>query len=294
MIYLGIPHKEKNAIVCRYCAQYDIEKVKVFSPKRFVWEQCGDEEIIEYTNIILYKYFYRLLQEIDNRTLVIVNECLRTQNRYDLTYNCLRQYLYQAGHQLIFQYLPLIDGEEDAYILTDWDTKSRWKKTRDPIILRRAQWHVREIPLAFWQQAIHASSRLTAKYEQQKAELFRQVETSLKDPEILPRQLLLVAGGEKVCHIQADRWYLARNIRLKIPCCQTYKDLDYKHSPYTIFEWCHNFLDMSDVMSLSGQSAFDVLMTDLPVERWYWQRYQDWKERIEHVYTTIRQQQERA
>ena len=63
-----------------------------------------DDEFIEWADIIEYRYYYRLLQEIGSKTLVVVNECLRTQARHDLTYNCMRLFLNQTDHRLIFQY----------------------------------------------------------------------------------------------------------------------------------------------------------------------------------------------
>jgi hypothetical protein len=63
-----------------------------------------DAEFIEYNELIECRTFYRLLQEIDQRTLVVLNECLRNQNRYDLTFNCIRHFLRQTSHHLIFQY----------------------------------------------------------------------------------------------------------------------------------------------------------------------------------------------
>ena len=70
--------------------------------------------------IIQYKFYYRLLQEIGKDTLLVVNECLRMQNRYDLTYNCLRLFLQQTPHALVFQYLPIIDTIADFMVLFDF------------------------------------------------------------------------------------------------------------------------------------------------------------------------------
>ena len=96
MIRLGLSDDEKRACVARYRSEHGIGKVFILSPARFVFA-CEDSEQIEWAQIIQYRHFYRLLQEIDRSTLVVVNECLRTQNRSDLTYNCIRHFLQQIG-----------------------------------------------------------------------------------------------------------------------------------------------------------------------------------------------------
>ena len=64
----------------------------------------GDVPIrqIEYNEVIMYRTFYPLLEEIGPDHLLVVNEFMRTRNRNDLTYNCLRHYLNQCGHTMVF------------------------------------------------------------------------------------------------------------------------------------------------------------------------------------------------
>lgn len=303
MIYLGVPHQEKASIVNTYCQKHDIKKLVVFSPEKFVWSPVAAEEVVKYSEIILYKFFYRLLQEIDKKTLVVVNECLRTQNRNDLTYNCLRHYLYQAGHQIIFQYLPVIDTIQDFLILVDFDTKSQWKRDPREHIITHATVDVREVPVAFTAVMVPTPERLKRVYQKKKENLFTQIGS--KDPHTLPRQLHLVAGKEKLSYIlqsqedlfrtrQPNGWYVGRNNRFKVETLQTYREKEFPQIPYTVFEFCHNFIDFSDFISLSQQHHFDVLVADLRVEHWYFNRHEEWGERIRDVYSAIRQYQNRA
>jgi hypothetical protein len=108
---------------------HGIEKVFILTPANFSLAcPFANHETIEWAVIIQYKFFYRLLQEINQRTLAVVNERLSTQNRYDLTYSCIRHFLTQSSHQIVFQHLPLIDSIEDFMVLLDSEARSRWKR----------------------------------------------------------------------------------------------------------------------------------------------------------------------
>lgn len=286
MIYLGRNNLEKDQRVADYCAAHGIEKVFVFSPAKFKPAiSFPNVEHIEYAEIIQYKFYYRLLQEIGSNTLLVINECLRTQNRYDLTYNCLRNFLNQTQHQLIFQYLPLIDQAEDFMTLFDFDTRSRWKREKlSADLLRESRIEARRVPISFQAVPVETSERLKAEYQAQKAKLFDDL--GLKDPHTIPRNLYLMSGKAKFAAADGG-WYVGRNNRFKMERLQTYKESAYQNAPYTVFELCHNFIDFADVVSLSGQHSFDVLTADLKVDHWYLARYQEWAERINASYSIL-------
>jgi hypothetical protein len=289
MICLGYTHQQKNAAIVSYCNTYDIQKVFLLTPDKFRFaSQFPQTEIIEWAQIIEYKYFYRLLQEIDAHTLLVINECMRTQNRYDLTYNCIRHFLNQTTHQLIFQYLPLIDTCDDFMILFDFDTRSRWKREkfrRDLVSYTQIIAH--PICLQWEPIAISTTVATQERYRKEKDRFFAQI--GLKDPHTIPRNLYLVGGKDKLHHIEAypEQWYLGRNNRFTIPTMQIYKDIAYPHMPYMVFELCHNFIEMSDFLSLSYQTTVPVLVADLKVDAWYMQRYTAWKERLDDAYAAL-------
>src|SRR3990167_1032523 len=112
MIYIGYSDSDKRAAIAQYQAAHGITKTVVISADEFPLP-ISDTDQIKYSDTIMYVTFYRLLQEIDSKTLIVINECLRTQNRYELTYNCIRNFLNQTTHQLIFQLLPQIDTADD-------------------------------------------------------------------------------------------------------------------------------------------------------------------------------------
>ena len=134
MLHVGLyTDKQKEAIIKQYCQDNDLSHVVVISPEKHTFLFDGADQV-EYSDTIEYATFYRLLEQINNRTLVVVSECLRTQNRYDLTYNCIRNFLNQTTHQIIFNTFPIIDTIEDFMILFDFDTQSRWNaKEREQV-----------------------------------------------------------------------------------------------------------------------------------------------------------------
>jgi len=289
MIYLGYDIGEKIDIIDSYCRDNDINQIFLFSPNKFKIS-CNFEksELIEYANIIMYKYYYRLLQEIDHGTLLVVNECLRTQNRNDLTYNCLRNFLNQTDHQIIFQNIPLIDTKEDFMILFDFDTKSRWKRTAfDRKLFHESNIIFNEKSIEFNIQKIETDEKTKESYQKKKRQLIDGI--GLKDPHTIPRNLYLFPGKIRIGLVSDFFYYVGRNNRFKIEKLQTYSDTEFTSGKYTVFEFPHNFIRFSDFVTLSGQTKFDVLSTDLKVDDWYMERYQDWSKRINDAYTEIQQ-----
>lgn len=287
MIHLGLTPEQKVARIADYCRQHDIQKTVILSPAKFALAcDLPNTEQVEWAEIILYRFFYRLLQEIDGRTLVVVNECLRTQNRYDLTYNCIRHYLNQAGHQLVFQWLPLIDDLQDFMILFDFDTRSRWKRERfDSDLLAECTLEVSPHAPRLQALPVATDAKTQAAYAANKAKLLS--ELGNRDPHTLPRNLYLMSGRSKLPHVEPGRWYVGRNNRFKLAQAQTYKEVTYPNAPYTVFELPHNFIDFADFMSLSGQEEVPVLVADLKVDHWYFERYNQWARRIEDGYSSL-------
>ena len=303
MIFIGYDDPDKLIEIERYRSVHDIGKVVVISANEFPLP-VPDSDRITYSDVIMYVTFYRLLQEIDGRTLIVINECLRVQNRYDLTYNCIRNYLNQTTHQLIFQQLPQIDTRDDFMILFDFDTRSRWKRQKfDPALVRdNAQVRLRPLPLAFDRLDVPTSAATRQKYAAERERLFASL--GAKDPHTLPRNLYLIGGKDKLAYIdgqaqangqlslfepgEAGR-YVARNKRLNRDSVVTYGEVTAEGGPYTVIEFPHRFIDFSDFIRRTNQAHSRVLVADLKVDRWYFDRYQEWKERICETYASLQQ-----
>lgn len=286
MIRLGLDDAAKDYAVNQYCAANGIRKVFILSPDRRQFP-CSfqNHEHVEYEQIIQYKYYYRLLQEIDDSVLVVVNECLRTQNRYDLTYNCIRNYLNQTKHQIVFQYLPLIDTFDDFMILLDFDTRSRWKRDKWRDALRsESDIGGDRIDVALQRVDVPTGAAMRKAYAKEKRKLIEGI--GLKDPHTIPRNLYLMSGKAKLESVDPHAEYVGRNNRFKLPTMHTYKDDSYPEQ-CTVFEYCHNFINFGDFLARSRQTTVPVLVADLKVDEWYHNRYIEWAERIRNAYATI-------
>lgn len=302
MIYLGCTEAEKLSIVNDYCRKHGLTHVVCVSPKQ-VPLSLPNADNVEFADTIEYVTFYRLREEIDNQTLVVLSECLRSQNRYELVYNVQRMFLSQTEHRLIFNYLPQIDTRDDFMILFDFDTGSRWKHRRWDInlILDNAQVTARPpLPITFNRIPVPTSSATKKRYAEEKRRRFADLGT--RDPHTLPRNLYMIGGKDKLAYIDRQsemqmslfgdrvdsrRLYVARNQRLRRENVVSYDTAAPANEPYTIIEFPHRFVDFGEFMKRTGQHQFDVLTAELKVDDWYWQRYSDWKERVHETCTDI-------
>lgn len=298
MIWLGLDDAAKADVVARFRAERDIRKMFVLSPKRFAPSfapeqmtapetQCDGRDglFIDWPDLIQYRFYYRLLQQIDASTLVVVNECLRTQNRHDLTYNCVRNYLNQTPHVLVFQYLPIIDMAADMMTLFDFVTRSRWKREPFDAELVRREAHVHVEPAAPALHAIRfeAPASTHAAYARERAALFDAVRADPeKDPHVIPRNLLLVSGKAKLPHVDAARRYAGRNNRFKLAGLDTWREVA-TPEPRVAFELPHNFGELADALAVTRQRTLDVLVSDTKADRWYFDRFAAWAERVRNV-----------
>lgn len=288
MIYLGFNNKQE--IINNYIKKNNIQKVFILSPKKFYFDY--DKEFIEWNDIIRYKIFYRLLQEINKETLIIINECLRKQNRYDLTYNCMRHFLNQTNHQIIFQYLPIINNFDDFFILFDFDTRTKWKGQKNKELLKNIRIEKNIINIKLNKIEIQTDQKIKEHYKKEKEKLINNI--GLKEPDTIPRNLYLLSGKSKISYTNQNNlffkndniFYIGRNNRFKIKNFQTFKEDKYKEK-YTVFEFCHNYIDFIDFLSLSKQINFNVLCCDLKIDNWYFERYNNWIKELNNVYSII-------
>lgn len=287
MICLGYSAAEKDAAIQEFCNDYDITKVFILSPQNHFFD-CSFEhhEFITYPDIIRYVYFYRLLQEIDNSVLMVVNECLQTKNRNDLTYNCIRNFLNQTDKQIIFNYLPIIESRDDFFTLFDFDTRSKWKMESDINLLKNSEIHINPVNIEFNRIDVFTDRKTKNKYADKKNGLIHNI--GLKDPHTIPRNLLLLAGKSKLKHIDKNKQYVGRNNRFKLDNLVTYKETEHNYT-YTVFEFCHNITNFVDFVARTRQTDIEVLVSDLKVDQWYFDRYCTLADELRGAYAEIRQ-----
>lgn len=286
MIRLGLRTYEKSAAIAAYVARQSIRHVVLISPERFGFQLAVPSwEHVEWANVIRYVFYYRLLREIMHDTLVVINEPLRTQDRNDLTYNCIRNFLQQTRHQIVFSYLPIIDTVADVGILIDFDTRSRWKREaprRD--MLAGLDLDVCDVSPTFAAVDVPTDAKTRATYAKQKRELIEGIR--LRDPHTIPRTLHLLGGRAKAAALPQGTPCVGRNNRLGLPDLVTYREARDTTSR-TVFEFCHNAVDMADFLAVSRQRIVHAMVTALPVDRWYFGRFSAWAGRVRDAYALL-------
>lgn len=286
MIRIGLTENQKKTEINKYVQTHPVKTVIVFSPPKFMLDlpDLGDVPIrqIEYNEVIMYRTFYPLLEEIGPDHLLVVNEFMRTRNRNDLTYNCLRHYLNQCGHTMVFEYLPFVEEANDFMILLDFDTKSKHKGfgfqsafLEEGDILcqpHRYRLNVQTVPLPDDAQE---------EYERKKEELFDNLGN--KDPDTVPRQLHVFCGRWKRPMIEPEREYVARNARFSRPNVTTFPKAEPGHR-YIMLDFPHRRMDMNDFLRRTGMTSLYFLSTGLSVDQFYIGSFEEWRQQLEDFY----------
>lgn len=283
MIGLGYDPAEKQAVVADYVAQHAIRAIKVFAPEAFPLEleSSVSVERIDYTDIIMYRYFYRLLEEITPDTLLVFNECLRTQKRSDLTYNCAHHYAGQTSHILVFEWFPFIEDPADFMILLDLAEPNRYKG--QSIHSAKIPWET----VAGWARrvtletiACPVSDAVQRAYARRKDALFQAL--GERDPETIPRQLHLWAGNQKKRCLDPAHIYVARNQRFKRSNVVTYKEAGI--ADYVAIDVPHRRLDLNDYLKHGSRTRLRFLDSGLKVDTYYIHAFHTWQERMAAFY----------
>lgn len=280
MIRIGLSSSEKQEVLDRYLAEHDIRKVFVlYYDKLKPQFKFGnvDCEYVEWKDIIMYKFFYRLLEEIDDRCLVVVDELMRTQNRSELTYNCAHHYLNQTPHKIIFEYFPFIEDRDDFMILLDFENKGRHKGkgfTFDHF--EGVDIQVKHNPIEFAVVRVPTNDLQAAEYEKEKERLFASLGN--KHPDTIPRNLHVFVGRWKRPHLRPDKKYLARNSRFKMDNIVTYQQLPTDER--ILIDFPVRRLELNDYLKRSRARRIEFLTTGLSVDEYYENSLRDWLDRV--------------
>ncbi len=284
MIRIGLGPRDKQNIINDYLASNAIKKVYCFYFKKFPARYKVDCEIeyIEYADIEMYKFFYRLLEEIDESSLIIMDECMRTQNRSELIYNCAHHYLNQTPHRIIFEFFPIIDTKDDFMILLDFENKGKYKgKSFDYVYLQNEDIKIRPFKIKLETINVPITDKDRERYEKKKEYLFDNI--GEKDPDTIPRNLQLLAGDMKKKAIEPDKLYVARNKRFKLDNVLTYQDIDSK-GDYIIIDMHYRRLNFNDFLKTTQMNKVKYLCTTLPIDNVIITEFSKWKARLDAIY----------
>jgi hypothetical protein len=275
---------EKQKEINNYLLNNKIKKIFVFYYKNFTVKYKADCEIeyIEYADIEMYKYFYRLLEEIDNTSLIIMDGCMRTQYRSELIYNCAHHYLNQTPHKIVFEYFPIIDTKDDFMILLDFENKGKYKgKSFDYIFLQVEDKKIKPHRIKMELINVEVTEKDKEKYNAKRDNLFNSLGS--KDPDTIPRALQLYVGDLKKKAIEPGKLYVARNKRMKLDNVLTYSDITYK-GDYIIVDTHYRRLNMNDFIKTTGMHAIKYLCTTLSIDNVIITEFSKWKGRLDAIY----------
>ena len=277
---------QKQQEIEKYVKTHDIKSVIVFSPKKFemTLPDLGDVPIrqIEYKEVIMYRTFYPLLEEIGKNHLLVVNEFLRTDDRSNLTYNCLRHYLDQCRHQIVFEYFPFINDTKDFMILLDFDTKSKRKGFGfDKEFLKGEDILCQNQHLNLNIDMVNLPAGAAEEYEKKRNSLFESIGN--RDPDVIPRELHVLTGKWKKDGIRPELQYVARNLRYKLPNVTTYPHVVAGQN-YILLDWQHRRLQMNDFLRVTKQTELTYVSTGLSIDDVYINAFNEWLGRLEEFY----------
>lgn len=284
MIRIGLGERQKQKVVSEYLSTNKIKKIFCFYFKKFPIKFNVDCEIeyIERADIEMYKYFYRLLEEIDENSLIVMDECMRTQNRSELIYNCAHHYCNQTPHKIVFEYFPIIEDKNDFMILLDFINKGKYKgKSFDYMFLQDEDIKIRPRKIRFDSISVDVTEKDKARYEEHKEKLFANLGN--KDPDTIPRNLQLFAGDLKKKAIEPEKHYVARNKRFKLDNVLSYQEIEGK-GDYIIIDTHYRRLDFNDFLKITGMTRIKYLNTMLTIDDYIVTEFTKWKARLDAIY----------
>lgn len=283
MIFIGLDETEKLTEIEKYISGHDVDKVIIFSDEHFFLEDIPEDyRQIGYKETIMYRTFYPLLAEINDKTLLVMNEMMRDSNRSCLTYNCVAKFTNQTPHRLVFEYLPAIDSAEDFMILLDFNNSQRYKLQRlEDIDFEKEEIFCRRRELFMEHILCDLPDDAAEKYEKEKDRLFDNLGN--KDPGTIPRNLHAWVGRYKVKELYPDLCYVARNSRFKKQNVTTYANVEADHD-YILVDIQHSHKAMNDFFRRTKVENPLFISTGLKVDQYYLNEHNRWWKEVQRIY----------
>lgn len=313
LIYIGLDEDEKLAAIKQYLDKNEITNIVYFYP-------CGmrpmdlsclgiEVEYRTFWDIIRYVFNTPLLENVNEKYLVIYDEMLRVKGRRDLTYNTTHHVANQAGYVITFNRFPIISDKEDWMILVDLSLPNKWsmqKYSRSYIDLPEV--YIKPVEVDFDIIKVKISNEDKKRYEEMKCELFDQL--GKKDPDTVPRTLQIYAGTLKKKAIEDGKTYIARNARFKRDNVKTWKEFrlfdsmtqcagsgqskhhgkiitaDSLEDAY-IIDTPTSDIEFIDFLRLTGVKHVYYLSTGLPVDKYYVGCLQEFFDSLKEFYEEV-------
>lgn len=296
MIRIGYSQEQKRELITKLMQENKYDRLFVFYGQE---QPDFDFEGIEtfycpWSETEMYRTFYPLLGNpykgsehvpaITKDSLLIVDEMLMTKNRSDLKYNCTHHFLRVSHHHVVFNWLPIIDSEQDFMILLDYDKPDRYKGRgiSDSLYLAEdCQMVSRMFDLN--RQQIQITDKQRSQYQNKLLAMFEEVESSNKDPDIIPRNMAKLCGNYKKPAIEPGLVYIARDSRFKAANVYTYKNSP-RADNVILLDMHFRYSEFIKMLRHTDPKHITYISTGLSADEYYYNDMADWKERIEHIY----------
>lgn len=301
MFYIG--DWDKQNVVSHYIENNDVRKILVIYNPTCKTEYSFPEDIpfeyLAYKDAIMYKNYYRLLQWIDKKTLIISDELLIQENRYALEYNCVNAFLNQTPQRIVFSYLPFINDEKDVMILMDQYNNALYKGEQfEYDIVKNSKMFIKPVHITAKFIHIDVDKTDVDEYNKDKEKCFSEI--GMKDPDTIPRNLAIHAGTIRAKHIfgiinsmpsefieesnntqfTENNKFLCRNLRFKKLNCTTYKEDENN----TIIDFPIRRQELISLLTRTREKDLIVTTSDLSIDRWQKKDLEDWINRLEKFY----------
>jgi hypothetical protein len=117
-------------------------------------------------------------------------------------------------------------------------------------------------------------------YEKKRDAMFESL--GKKDPDTIPRNLHLFAGTFKKPYIESEKKYVARNSRFGKNNITVYKNIT--SGNFTIIDFPYRRIDFNDFLKASRMHDLRCICTDLKIDQYYINWFNDWKRRLDEFY----------
>lgn len=287
MIRIGLGIRQKEKLINNYLAKHEIENVFVLYAKetRQKLRLAKDHQEIEYDEWEMYRTFYPMIENVTSKTLIVVNEALRTTNYQDLKVNCATVWLNQTNHRIILNTLPFIESKEDFRILQKLDQGRKQVDKFDYGQLQGQDIKIKPYRVKLnIVEMLKTTDKQKASYDRLKEKLAKEIEESVnKDPNNLPRRLQLKAGDYKKRAIDPDKMYIARNARFGLDNVETYQNYNPK-SKTIILDFPTSRKQLVDYIYTTKTHRLDYISTDLSIDSYLVSDISKWLGRMDAFY----------
>ena len=283
-INIGFSEEEKLSRISDYLTEHpEITNIVYFHPDKEepLHIDFPEVEIRTYSDIIMYRYFYPLLEHINHNYLLIYDECMRTTKRNDLTYNCAHHYSNQTDKIIVFEYFPMIQDTEEFMILVDLAYPNKYKSQHfEPSFLTMDGVEIKAHDISMNIITCTVSDEIKQRYEEEKEMLFDNI--GMKDPDTIPRTLHIWCGTNVKKAFLSDTGvcsgaaYIARNGRFKKKNVYQYGKEMPARKNYQIVDFPVRHLQFNDFLKKTGAEELTFMHSGLSADNIYANDYTEW------------------